>query len=387
MRIASVQAAPVTNRAALGRTSAGFALETVAESMNPLGGDRRFDGDATRYWPPWSDVVCIVTAVDGTWGLGMTTHAGPVVPLINDFLGPMLVGLDGDNLELLWDLMAVAAGSHLGLSGVTSYAISAVDLALWDLRGKHEAVPVYDLLGGPVRSGLECYATGNDAGAYAAAGFNAVKLACWWGEDREAAVATNVDRFLAAREAVGPAVAVRMDGWAIQDPADAIALGRALTPHGVDWLEDYVFPEDWVAYGEVRRCLPDLRLASGERWYGVAPFELAVEQGYVDIWQPDALWVGGATAVVRIAALAEAAGITLGLHCAGNDPYGQHLAVALAPNTISEMYYGDAIPADLMATLRPLPGMAAPLNGHITPHDASGFGIELSMVDLQRATA
>ncbi len=355
--------------------------------MNPLGDDARYETSGERFRPPWDDVACVVTAEDGTWGLGMTSHAGPVVPLINDFLGPIVAGLDASEVEHAWDLMAVGAGSHLGLSGVLSYAISAVDLALWDLLGKLESVPVYELLGGPSREALQCYATGSDIAGYHEAGFSAMKLPCPWGSDVDAAISINVDRFTTARGIVGPDVPIRVDGWPIQTAGDAIALGDALAPHGVDWIEDYVFPEDWDAYAEVRRSLPDTTLASGERWYGVAPFRLAIELGYVDIVQPDALWVGGATPTRRIAAIAEEAGVELAMHCTGNDPYGQHLGVALAANTTSEMYYGGSIPDDMMATLRPLPGMAPVVNGTIVPRNAAGFGIELSLSDLERATA
>jgi len=387
LRIQSVHAAAVTQPAALGRKASGFDQALVSSSMNPMGDDARYEDCGALFRPPWDDVACVVTAEDGSWGFGMSSHAGPSVPLINDYLGPMIVGLNTSDVEHAWDVMAKGGGSHLGLSGVLSYAISAVDLALWDLLGKQESVPVYELLGGPSRSALDCYATGSDIGAYVDAGFGAVKLPCPWGSDVEAASTLNVDRFTNARRMVGLDVPIRVDGWAIQSASDAIALGELLAPHGVDWIEDYVFPEDWAAYAEVRRALPNVRLASGERWYGVAPFRLAIEQGYVDIVQPDALWVGGVTPTRRIAALAQSSGIELALHCAGNDPYGQHLGVALAANTVSEMYYGGPIPEDLMATFRPLPGMGPVVDGTIVPSDAPGFGIDLKLSDIERATA
>ncbi len=387
MRIRSVHAAAVTDPAALGRTSPGFDPALVSSSMNPMGHDARYEDSAARFRPPWADVACIVTADDGTWGLGMTSHSGPVVPLVNDFLGPIITGLDLVDVDHLWDLMTQGTGSHLGLSGVLSYAISAVDLALWDMLGKLESAPVFELLGGPARESLACYATGGNVDEYVADGFGAIKLPCPWGSDVEAAAELNADRFADARTVAGPDMPIRVDGWAIQRASDAIVLGEALGPLGVDWIEDCVFPEDWAAYAEVRAALPDTRLASGERWYGVAAFQLAIEQGWVDIVQPDALWVGGATPTRRIAALAEAGGVELALHCTGNDPYGQHIGLALAANTTNEMYYGGSIPDDLMATLRPLPGMAPVVEGTIVPSDAPGFGIELTLSDVERATA
>ena len=103
--------------------------------MNPMvsSGSRR--GAVARFEPPWGEAVCVVTLDDGTWGLGLTAHAGPVVPMINDYLGPLIErepsGSVADIGEL-WDLMSTVGAAHLGTGGILSYAISAVDLALYD---------------------------------------------------------------------------------------------------------------------------------------------------------------------------------------------------------------------------------------------------------------
>jgi len=128
----------------------------------------------------WGGVGCKVTAEDGTWGLGMTAHGRPVATIIQDHFGPQLVGQPCLATERLWDMMARMAKPY-GATGLASYAISAVDLALWDLKGKLLGQPVYALLGGPAHDALFCYATGNDTDWYLELGFQANKLACPYG--------------------------------------------------------------------------------------------------------------------------------------------------------------------------------------------------------------
>ncbi|MBI4304815.1 MAG: hypothetical protein HY678_00700, partial [Chloroflexi bacterium] len=111
-----------------------------------------FGGPMSRYpeysratWSPgdWKRTVCVVTADDGTWGMGMTLFSGPVVRVINDHLAKMLVGQDPMATEKLWDVMQRSTASY-GTAGLASYAISAVDNALWDLKGKLLKRPVYE---------------------------------------------------------------------------------------------------------------------------------------------------------------------------------------------------------------------------------------------------
>ena len=99
-------------------------------------------------YPSWKRAACVVTAEDGTWGFGLTVHGGPVARLINDQFAPALIGQNCMAVEKLWDMMARMTAPYGG-TGLASYAISAVDTALWDLKGKLLQKPVYELLGGP----------------------------------------------------------------------------------------------------------------------------------------------------------------------------------------------------------------------------------------------
>ena len=121
MKIESVRAAAVTNPAVLGRSVEGVAdWQGQIDHMNPLGTDSRYQGQASRFRPPWGEVMCVVTTSSGTWGLGMSSLSGVTVPLINDYLGPMLSGESIQDRDRLWEMMTVACGSHFGASGVAS---------------------------------------------------------------------------------------------------------------------------------------------------------------------------------------------------------------------------------------------------------------------------
>jgi len=161
----------------------------------------------------WETVACKVTGEDGTWGLGLTSYGRPVAAIIDDQFAPLLTGQPVLATERLWDMMVRSAKAY-GTTGLTSYAISAVDLALWDLKGKLLGQPVYALLGGPAHDELFCYATGNDTDWYVELGFEANKLAHLWGltEGWEGLEAT--ERQIAeARETLGPQRELMLDCW------------------------------------------------------------------------------------------------------------------------------------------------------------------------------
>ncbi|MGY9072658.1 MAG: enolase C-terminal domain-like protein [Acidimicrobiales bacterium] len=386
MKINSVRAAALTDPTALGRTSQQAAVwHDDIDHMNPLADDERYRGQARRFEPPWGEAICVVTADDGTFGVGMTSLAGLTAPLINDFLAPMIVGDDAAEVERLWEMMTSACAAHLGTSGGVSHAISAVDLALWDLRGKTEGQPVYELLGGGPGQPIPCYATGLDVEGYVELGFRAFKLACPWGPDPVEAIGRTIELVGSVRERIGAEADLMLDCWAVNEVAHAVAIAEAMEPFNLGWIEDCIVPEDWPGYAEVRALTPGTMLAAGERWYTDRPFEQAILEGWVDIVQPDPLWVGGATPTRKIAELADRYGVALSVHCGANDSFGQHLAYGLANNTWAEMYIGSARGASLMDSYRATPGMSLPVNGEIVPSDAPGFGIELTLSDIERA--
>lgn len=307
--------------------------------------------------------------------------------MINDYFGPLLTGESVFATEYAWNMMVRCSGMLFGAAGLASYAVSAVDLALWDLKGKLLGRPVFELIGGPARERIHCYGTGNDVEYLLELGFDAVKLGCDWGAaDGNRAIRETEALVGGARERLGDDGALMIDLWLVQDVQHTIELAEALRPYRLKWLEDYVFPEDWGSYRQVRRRLPWQTLAAGERWYTDRPFQRAAEDRIVDIVQPDPQWVGGVTAVLKIAAIAESAGLEIAVHAGCNDAYGQHLCYALPGNRWAEFVICTGREASLMDSYRATPGMALPVNGHVVPSDAPGFGLEMMLEDIEAAT-
>ena len=337
--------------------------------------------------PTWPDVVCVVTDGAGRWGFGASAFAGPTASIINDHLAHLVVGqviTSFEDLTRLWDRMDQACGTHYGSAGLASFAMSAVDLALWDLFGKMRREPVWSLLGGESRA-IRTYATGSAVEAYIDLGHRSVKLPCSLNPkghvDDEATVAAVAH----GRDVLGPAADLMLDGWDLSDVDAAIELASAVAEYRLRWFEDSVFPEDWDGYRRLRAALPDLPLAAGERWYTHRPFEMMAAAGAVDVMQPDPLWVGGVTPVLRIASVADAHGIELALHCGGNDPFGQHLSTALPQVEIAEVYYGGQ-PTGAFSSFRAFAGVSAAVDGTVTASGRPGFGFEFDLDALERAT-
>ena len=322
MKIRRVRAAAVRDLRPFRNPDAPRAARAAGnDSANPLSRYREFAGQGERFGEPWPPCVCIVTAEDGAWGCGMTSHAGPVAPIVNECFAPLIEGEDAFATERLWNMMVRLAGARFGAAGLASYALSAVDLALWDLKGKVLGRPVYELLGGPARDRIHCYATGLDVDWYLELGFEAIKLTTLHGAgEGTAALVANEALVAAAREKVGPTFDLMIDLWPVQDPRFTVELGQRLRAYDLRWLEDYLYPEDYLGYPEVRRRLPDQTLAAGERWYGDRPFQLAAAGRWVDVFQPDVQWVGGVTASMKVAHVADAAGIEIAMHAGCNDP-------------------------------------------------------------------
>ena len=347
------------------------------EVANPMSRYPRYKARRQSWTPTWGGVWCKVTAEDGTYGLGMTSHGTPVASVIEEYLGPRLVGEDCLATERLWDMMARLT-KPFGTQGLASYAISAVDLALWDLKGKLLGQPVYRLLGGPARDRIFCYATGNDTDWYVELGFQASKLACPYGPvDGPKGLEENERLVAWAREVLGPHRELMLDCWMSLDVEYAVRLAERLRPYRLRWIEEPLPPEDLESHAELRRRLPWQTLATGEHWYSVEPFFHASAHRLVDILQPDILWVGGLTACVKIAHIAESAGLSVILHGGANTPFGQHFSYALPNVPWAEFFVASPPGVPLEESARVVPGMPVPKDGFLVPSDAPGFGLEV----------
>lgn len=344
---------------------------------NPMTGYPRYAAYRPDWTPTWPSFACVVEAEDGSRGFALGNHGRPVAAVIDDYLGQRLVGEDVFATEKTYD-MAVRMCAPFGATGLASFAVSAIDLALWDLKGRLLNRPVYELLGGPARDSLLCYATGADTDWYTELGFTAVKLPCPYGPaDGHDGLRKNVDLVRHTREQVGDDVEIMLDCWMAFDVDYTVRLAEALRPYRVRWMEECLPSMDLRAHAELRRRLPWQTLATGEHWFTPAAFQHAVSEGLVDILQPDIQWVGGLTALQQICAIARAGGVTVIPHAGGNTVYGQHACLGLPGIPWTEFFIGTP-PGIPLVDANGTDGMAVPgEGGQLFPSGAPGFGMPL----------
>lgn len=378
MKITDIRAVRVTIPAPPPKTTprrASWAQEAeVANPMSRFPKVKRHRG----LWLPktWEEVWCQVTLEDGTQGLGSTSHGRAVAAVIDDHLAPNLIDEDIFAVEKLSDMMFRMTKPY-GSTGLAAYAVSAVDLALWDALGKLLDKPVYALLGGPHKESLFCYATGNDVDWYLELGFTAFKLACPYGPaDGLDGIRKNEEMVAAARDQIGDECELMLDCWMAFDVEYTVRLAETLRPYRLKWMEECLIPEDLDGHVALRQRLPWQTLSTGEHWYTHVPFHWAAAHQVADILQPDINWCGGVTTCRKIAAIAEAAGISVMLHGGGRNAFGQHFSIAMPSVPWLECFIGSAPGVPLEETPR-LPGQPLPHKGRLTPSDAPGFGLEI----------
>ena len=387
MKITSIKAFAITNPTMGGAYSVREENESLlrrppwtkgAEVANPMSRYPRYKALRSSWNANLASVGCLVTADDGSWGFGTTGYGMPVISLINDHLGPLLVDENPMATEKIYDMLMRMASPY-SPSGLASYAISAIDLALWDLKGRMLSMPVYELAGGAARDRQFCYATGNDTDWHMELGFEATKLACPYGTaDGLSAIDRNEDFVGKTREFIGDKVELMLDCWMAFDVEFAVRLAERLRPYRLKWMEDCLIPENLSAHRALRERLPWQTLSTGEHWYTPYTFFDAARDRVVDIFQPDIHWVGGFTACQRIAGIADAAGLEVILHAGMNTPYGQHFTYASTNTRWGEYFVGGG-PGVPLARTTGFPGMAVPKDGYAVVSDAPGFGHGLTL--------
>jgi D-galactarolactone cycloisomerase len=240
-------------------------------------------------------------------------------------LAPLLVGSEALDIEVLWHRMYHAT-RDFGRKGSVVAAISAIDIALWDLAGKHFGVPVHRLLGGAFRTRIQPYATGfyrirgqgearrlaDEAMQHFEAGFRMMKVKLGYGVDDDIEVMNAVGRAVEGKD-----ITLMVDTNHAYGRAEALKLGYTLDEHSLRWYEEPVVPEDIEGYCELRGKLRTA-IAGGENEHTLYGFRELLGRHAVDIAQPDVGSCGGITAVRHIVALAQAHGIEVNPHVWGS---------------------------------------------------------------------
>jgi D-galactarolactone cycloisomerase len=333
-------------------------------------------------YPPQAQTCVVkITAEDGTFGWG-EGHA-PLGPratqaVVEDVLAPLLLGEDALAIDRHWARMYGSMRLRGHGSGYQLEAMSAVDIALWDLAGKLLEVPVYTLLGGPFQTSLPAYASGVPGNSveqraqaalkFVADGYTAVKASIGRGD-----IDTDVAGVAALAEALRGKADLLVDAHGAYTAENALHVGRRLQDAGVYWLEDPLPPEDVDGYVHLAGAL-EMAIAAGEtectRWQ----FEERLSRRAVDVILPDICRAGGISEGRRIATVASlhntrwAAHVSMGssIHVAA----AAHLAAASANFLIFEFSSTpNPIGEDLLTT--PL----HPVGGRLRVPDGPGLGI------------
>ncbi len=317
-----------------------------------------------------------VTAEDGTFGLGGSSFGEPTAALVDFHYAPILEGRDCFATELLNDIMWKSTKRH-GSVGLSACAQSAVDLALWDLKGKLLGQPVYRLLGGPCREKILCYATGDDLDWSMELGFKAFKVTNPVHYDQGLEGINIVDEKIAkARETIGPGTELMFNPVMSYDVEFTIRLAERLRPYELRWLEEPLYPEDLEGHKQIRQAITWIPLATGEDHHTRIPFRQLVENRCVDYVQPDIHWCGGLSEAIRIYYIAEAAGLKTCPHGGAGSAFGQHFLSAFPECPYGEYGVSSAVGVPLEELGR-IPGVPYPKDGYVTPSDAPGFGMDI----------
>jgi L-alanine-DL-glutamate epimerase-like enolase superfamily enzyme len=291
-------------------------------------------------------LVVEVFTDDGLIGVGNAALAPLVTKQVIDlYLRPILVGADPWDIEFLWQHM-YRKTLAFGRKGIGMAAISAVDIALWDILGKSARQPVYRLLGGKTKARIPVYASrlyscelvelAAEAKRYKNEGYQAMKLRFGWSPtDGAAGMQRNVDLVRTVREAVGDGIDVMADaymGWTLDYAKRMLPL---LEPFHLRWLEEPVIPDDIHGYAQLK-SYGRIPIAGGEHEFTLYGFRELLEAAAVDYIQFDTNRVGGITQARKISALAEAYSVPVIPHAGQMHNY--HVVMASLNSPMAEYF-------------------------------------------------
>ncbi|HEY9451571.1 MAG TPA: mandelate racemase/muconate lactonizing enzyme family protein [Bradyrhizobium sp.] len=356
------------------------------------------------YSRAWYDtrmaMIVEIETDNGLVGWGECYGPARITAAVVESVASLLIGEDPLRIDHLWRKIYSTLRDH-GQKGVVIEGLSGIDIALWDIKGKHFGVPVHRLLGGGIRDTVQAYATGlyrrrsgdplrylpEEAAGYVAEGFNAVKLKVGFGVEEDAAVTR------AVREAIGPDVALMVDANHAYDATAAIRLGRIIERYDIGWFEEPVPPEDLAGYREVKSAC-SIPVAGGECEFTRFGFRDVLTSRAMDIIQPDTCAAGGLSECRKIADMAEAFGVRYNPHV-----WGTGIAIAASLQLLA------VLPSHTPLSLAPLEPMlefdrtehpmrqailTRPIEhvgGTVAVPDGPGLGIQIDREALARFAA
>ena len=343
-------------------------------------------------WEYQTRTICLVkiTTEDGIFGWGEGYGPAGMVKAGIEFFTPFIIGMDALDHEVVWQHMYLRSLDY-ARRGVFLSALSAIDVALWDIKGKYMGRPVYQLLGGKKNEEIKPYATGlyfsqnrnlksdlvEEALKYKEEGYLGIKMKVGLGIEKDTEYVT------AIRKAIGDEVDLMIDSNHAYSMKEAIQLCVSLKDLNIAWFEEPVSPELYENYSQLRDKT-DIPIAGGECEYLRHGFLQLFQHRSVDIAQPDICAAGGITEVKKIAAMANTFGIEVIPHSWGTGialHAAMHLIANLDPNP-GRMYQPapwmelDRTENDLRDVLTGPP--IVPENGMLGIPDMPGLGVEIN---------
>ena len=336
-------------------------------------------------------LVVEVEADNGVTGFGITTGGYPAAGLVMNHLDRFIVGQPVENLEQMWDQM-YKGSLYYGRKGLVMNAISAIDLALWDLLGRLREEPVYAMLGGKVRDELQFYATGPRPDLAKEMGFIGGKIPLVYGPaDGEEGLRKNLQLAEEMRAKVGPDFMLMWDCWMALDLPYAKRLMHESKKLGFKWVEECFNPDDYWSYRDLKKEAGETIMVSGGEHeatrYG---FRMLMEFCDLDLLQPDVGWCGGMTELIKIGNMAEAYGKYVVPH--GSGIYSHHYVVSRPNSPFTECLMmspkADRVVSQYVPLIEDEP---MPENGRLKLGDKPGFGAELNkkgnnLVEVKKGT-
>ena len=353
----------------------------------------RIEKVETFLWDRW--LLIKIHCEDGTVGIGEGGVHGwqrPTKTMV-ETMEPYLIGKDPHRIEHHYQWLY--RSSHF-MGAVVQGALSAIDIALWDIKGKRLGVPIYDLMGGKTRDRVRCYMhvdsgedgtaddLAKDAAKAVSQGFTAVRFTPFphdyylhrsyseWADEA-------VERVAAVRESVGSDVDICVEIHRQMAPAESIALGRRLEEFNPFFYEDPMLPDSPAVMGEVaKKC--NIPIATGERFTTIFEYQQLLESNGASYVRPDLCLCGGLSGCKKVAAMAEAQHVKVIPHNPLS-PVSTAACVQLdacIPNFALQEYTGESDPPKSELLVNPLELR----DGYLTVPDGPGLGIELNEVAL-----
>jgi L-rhamnonate dehydratase len=323
-------------------------------------------------------LVVEVEAENGEIGFGITTGGYPAAWIVMNHLDRFIIGQKATNIEKMWDQM-YKGSLYYGRKGVVMNAISAIDLALWDLLGHLRQEPVYSMIGGKVREELQFYATGPRPDLAKEMGFIGGKMPLVYGpDDGVEGLNKNIQQAKEMRKKVGEDFMLMWDCWMALDLPYAKKLMEKSEDLGFFWVEECFNPDNYWDYRNLKKAAGNnIMVTGGEHEATRYGFRALIEESDIDIIQPDVGWCGGLTELIKIGNLAEAHGKWIIPH--GSGIYSHHYVTTKVNAPFTEQLMMAPKADKVLPQFYPLiKDEPIPVNGKLKVSDKPGFGVELN---------